>query len=371
MEYWILSETDMLSKFVLFPYYAVLKLRNAYFERRADKCYRAPVPVICVGNVTVGGTGKTPHTELLLRLLSGSEEWSGKRLAVLSRGYRRRSSGYLELPLDADALKYGDEPVQIKRKFPDVKVAVCKDRKEGCERLCSGDSPADLIILDDAFQYRELKADVTMVLVDYSRPVFNDELLPVGTLRDIPERIYSAGTVIVTKCPNVLYDEEKTGYAETLGYRSFNPETSEAVTPDGRRQGLYFTSVNYGELTPLFRNTDQRFVYSGSQILFSGIARDGSLHGYLCEKYKIVWKLSFPDHHFYTKKDIGALLSCVRSHPVAGLVTTEKDACRILACEGIPDVLSSRMFYIPIESGFGTREEKDRFLAALSESLKR
>lgn len=359
----------MLSKFVLFPYYAVLKSRNAYYDRQEGNCYRAPVPVIGVGNVTVGGTGKTPHTEMLLRLLTESEEWAGKRLAVLSRGYGRRSSGYLELNSEPDALRYGDEPVQIKRKFPDVRVAVCKDRREGCARLCSGEEAVDLIILDDSFQYRKLKADATIVLVDYSRPVSKDELLPMGSLRDLPERIYDADIVIVTKCPRDLYEEEKAEYVRTLGYSGYDSGASEAVTPKGKRQGLFFTSINYGEMTPLYKNTDQRFVYSGTQILFSGIAQDSPLHGYLCEKYRIVRKLSFPDHHFYTKNDIDELLSCVRKHPVAGLVTTEKDACRILSYGEIPETLSSRMFYIPIESGFGTTEEKERFLASLRKAL--
>ena len=202
----------MIDKVLLFPYWLALKLRHFMFDCGLRKQHRTQVPSICVGNITVGGTGKTPHTEMLLRTLMTDEEWSGKSLAVLSRGYKRKSRGFQQVVADGTAKEYGDEPLQIKKKFPGATVAVDSSRREGCDFLCHPekiktarrgrrckhkDMPAaDLIILDDAFQHRNVKASVSIVLVNYNRPVFRDHLLPLGKLRDLPERLSDADIII-------------------------------------------------------------------------------------------------------------------------------------------------------------------------------
>ena len=196
----------MIDSIILAPYYWALKLRHFLYDSGLRKVHRSPVPTICIGNITVGGTGKTPHTEMLLRLLQSRPEWEGKNVAVLSRGYGRKSKGFRLIEADDPASMTGDEPLQIKRKFPDTTVAVDRDRMEGCRILagddgCSPDSighKADLIILDDAFQHRALDADFKIVLMDYGRPVYKDHLLPLGRLRDLPERTSKADIVIVT-----------------------------------------------------------------------------------------------------------------------------------------------------------------------------
>ncbi|MDY6444788.1 MAG: tetraacyldisaccharide 4'-kinase, partial [Bacteroidales bacterium] len=210
----------MIDKFLLFPYYWVLKARNRRWSRPGRKFSYAEVPTLCIGNVTVGGTGKTPHVEMVLRLLQQHPDWCDKQLAVLSRGYKRESKGFQQVTAEGSAVLYGDEPMQIKKKFPDVVVAVDKKREQGCDLLAHPEKltgrrwekrcwnrefkPADYIVLDDAFQYRRLKTHKSVVLVDYNRPVQKDMLLPLGRLRDLPERIYDADALIVTKCPAAL-----------------------------------------------------------------------------------------------------------------------------------------------------------------------
>ena len=176
--------------------------------KRAAKAWKkapgAAVPTICVGNITVGGTGKTPHTEMILRLL---QEAGRSGLAVLSRGYKRKSKGFQTVQVDSTAAFAGDEPLQIKRKFPAVDVAVDKNRVEGCAKLV--ESGASLIVLDDAFQYKKLHASLNVVLVNSHRPIFEDRLLPFGRLRDLPSRIADADVVIVSKCPREMEAEER------------------------------------------------------------------------------------------------------------------------------------------------------------------
>ena len=180
----------MIDRVLLYPYYLYLRLRDRYYSSPKRRLAVTQVPSVCVGNITVGGTGKTPHVEMILRLLQESDRWGNAGLAVLSRGYRRESKGFQQVSPDGSAAMFGDEPLQIKRKFPGVTVAVDKDRVEGCALLCDPSKlaskkyagkcwnrdfpPADYIILDDAYQYRRLKPTLSIVLVDYNRPVMKD-----------------------------------------------------------------------------------------------------------------------------------------------------------------------------------------------------
>ena len=240
-------------------YRQILKTR----ARRWRSAPGAAVPTVCIGNVTVGGTGKTPHTELVLRILQESDRWGNSNLAVLSRGYKRKSKGFQIVKRDSSAAFGGDEPLQIARKFPAVTVAVDKNRVEGCERLVQGaESPrSDIIVLDDAFQYKRLHASLNIVLVNYRRPIFEDRLLPFGRLRDLPSRIKDADAVIVTKCPSVLEDGERQAWRQRLRLPENIP--------------LWFTTVEYNEPVPVFpEQADTRYNYSKTVILFSGIGSD-------------------------------------------------------------------------------------------------
>lgn len=320
---------------------------------RAAKAWRnapgAAVPTVCVGNITVGGTGKTPHTELILRLLQESERWGGASLAVLSRGYKRKSKGFQIVRRDSTAAFAGDEPLQIARKFPTVTVAVDKNRVEGCAKLVAGaDSPAasastpcpaaDLIVLDDAFQYKRLHASLNIVLVNYRRPIFEDRLLPFGRLRDIPKRIFEADAVIVTKCPSVLEDGEREEWRQRLRLPEDMP--------------LWFTTVEYCEPVPVFPDqADTRYNYSKTSVLFSGIADDTPLRAHVSDSYRIVEVLKFPDHHAFSKGDVGQIATAVRKHPTAALLTTEKDAVRVLDRD-VPPEIRERLFAVPVRAAF-------------------
>ena len=332
-------------------YRLILAIRHLFYDKGWKKSFKSPVPTICVGNISVGGTGKTPHTEMILRILLGSDRWAYSNIAMLSRGYKRRLKGFQIVPRDGSARDYGDEPLQIAGKFPSVTVAVEKDRIKGCQTLHEGDSKADIIVLDDAFQYRKLRADVNIVLVDYNHPVHKDRLMPWGRLRDLPSRIKAADIVIVTKCPQYLDDWGKREWAAALGIK--------------QKQKLFFTSISYLPMEPVFEEADSRFTYSQRVILFSGIAKEGPLRSFLSDKYKVARRFSFPDHHRYSRGDVRKIMGAVKDCPTAGIVTTEKDAQRIRDVKNLPAEIKQRLFYVPIEVEFLGEGEKQSFTETL------
>jgi len=350
----------LLDKTLLAPYYWALRLRHKLYDSGLKKSCSSPVPTICFGNITVGGTGKTPHTEMLVRILRDSPEWGNKNIAVLSRGYKRKSKGFRIVRTDGSARIYGDEPLQIKRKFPDITVAVDKDRIRGCKILSEGiDSkeestpPADIVILDDAFQYRALNPTFSIVLVDYGRPVFKDHLLPIGHLRDIPERLRKADFVIVTKCPSYLDQWEQDKWRKALGF-------------SGK---VLFSTIGYENPLPVFPEGDPHYIHSPRLILFTGIANDTPLAKHLSGRYKIVKKFRFGDHHRFSKRDISAIEKATRQFPTAIVATTEKDAQRLYDCKGISPRLKERIFKIPVKVEFISETGSDIFESAVSKAV--
>ena len=376
----------MIDKILLFPYWLTLKLRHFFYDSGLKKVSKADVPTICIGNITVGGTGKTPHTEMLLRTLLQDEEWGGKNIAVLSRGYKRKTKGFQQVTSDGSAAAYGDEPLQIKKKFPGVTVAVDSSRVEGCDflvypekletskkgRKCIDKNLAasDLIILDDAFQHRALKPTLSIVLVDYNRPVFNDHLLPFGKLRDLPGRIAAADIVIVSKCPNEVNAWDKCTWAENLGIRNFDASSCSGTRRNGKKQHLFFSTITYDTAEAIFPEGNPRYIYTNRLILFSGIANDAPLLSYLSSNYKIVRHFRFPDHHKFSKGDMNTIASAAREFPTAVIMTTEKDCQRVRDCHKIKEELKQRMFYSPIKTVFLTENERENFIAALKAGLK-
>ena len=376
----------MIDKILLFPYWLTLKIRHFFYDSGLKKVSKADVPTICIGNITVGGTGKTPHTEMLLRTLLQDEEWGGKNIAVLSRGYKRKTKGFQQVTSDGSAIAYGDEPLQIKKKFPGVTVAVDSSRVEGCDflvypekletskkgRKCIDKNLAasDLIILDDAFQHRALKPTLSIVLVDYNRPVFNDHLLPLGKLRDLPGRIAAADIVIVSKCPNEVNAWDKCTWAENLGIRNFDASSCSGTRRNGKKQHLFFSTITYDTAEAIFPEGNPRYIYTNRLILFSGIANDAPLLSYLSSNYKIVRHFRFPDHHKFSKGDMNTIASAAREFPTAVIMTTEKDCQRVRDCHKIKEELKQRMFYSPIKTVFLTENERENFIAALKAGLK-
>ena len=350
-------------------YRIILSIRHFLFDKGWKKSYGAEVPTICVGNITVGGTGKTPHTEMILRMLLRSDDWAYSDIAVLSRGYKRKSKGFQKVGRDGTALQFGDEPLQIAKKFPVVTVAVDKDRVEGCHFLTHPEDlqtskkakncldkavpKAHIIVLDDAFQYRRLRADVNIVLVDYNRPVQKDKLMPWGRLRDFPSRMQKADIVIVTKCPAELESAEQEAWRQQLHLTD--------------KQQLYFTTVTYGQPEPVFPEADKRFTYAQRLVLVSGIANDAPLRSYLSDTYKIASRLAFPDHHAFSRGDIRSILGALKENPTACVMTTEKDAQRLrdVKSKYLPEKLRQRLFYLPIQAAFLSPEQEQAFTAAL------
>lgn len=328
-------------------YKLVLKLRNSYYNKY--KAYEPFVPSVCVGNITVGGTGKTPQVEMIIRYLLADEKWGNKNIAVVSRGYKRSSKGFQQVVPNGSAEMFGDEPLQIKRKFPNVTVVVDKDRVEACDLLCNPEKmsnpkvaktcwyrdfpKADFIIFDDAFQYRKLRAARTLVLVDYNRPIFKDNVLPWGRLRDLKERIQEADLVVVTKSPVELENREE--FVSKLGV-----------------DNVIFSSIRYSSPEPAFNITEPRYLYAQKVVMATGIAKDTPLRNYLSANYKIVKRFSFPDHHAFTWSDINAIQNIVSKDPTVAIMTTEKDLPRFMDFKGLPDSIKQRLFTVPIESYF-------------------
>ncbi len=376
----------MLEKIILAPYYLILKLRHALYDHGIYKVRTCEVPTVCIGNIAAGGTGKTPHTEMILRTLLKSDEWAYKNIAVLSRGHKRNSGGFQIVERDGKVNEYGDEPLQIKKKFPGITVAVDRKRIKACDILCNPEKlktekrarkcsdktleKSDLIILDDAFQYRTLKAWYNIILVDYNRPVHKDSLLPFGRLRDLPERLRKADILIVSKCPRYIEDSEKVQWARSFGLKDFNLETCKGKDSSGNEKTLLFTTISYNKLKPIYEEGNMRYSYSQKLILFSGIAKDTPLRNYLSDSYKIVKRFTFMDHHNYNKFDIKKIMNALKENPTAVVATTEKDCQRILDLKNIPDLLKERLFQVPIEVEFLSEREKEVFETSLMTSLR-
>ena len=362
----------MIDSRLLFPYWVSLKVRQFLFDKGIRKVYRPSVPSICIGNITVGGTGKTPHTEMIIRTLMEQDEWQDKNVAVLSRGYKRKSKGFQQVPADGRALDFGDEPLQIKKKFPKITVAVDSSRVEGCGFLTDPDSvktskkgrscifkdfpKSDIIILDDAFQHRAVKADVNIVLVDYNRPIFKDHLMPIGRLRDLPSRIKAADIVIVSKCPKYMDEWEKEKWAKKLRLK--------------QHQHLFFTTIAYDTPVAIFPEGDSRYLYAQKLILFSGIANDAPLARQLTSNYQIVKHFNFPDHHKFSRADILSIRNAADNFPTSVIMTTEKDCQRVRDSKAVPESLKTRLFYAPIKTEFLCEEDKGRFTSVLLSYLR-
>ena len=339
-------------------YRIILALRHFAYDKGLKKVRRASVPTVCVGNLTVGGTGKTPHTEMILRKLLQSDNWAYRNIAVLSRGYKRRTKGFQLVPKDGSATLYGDEPAQMAHKFPSVTVAVDKNRIRGCKKFTetgTEEKGADIIVLDDAFQYRKLAATLNIVLVDYNRPVNKDHLMPWGRLRDLPSRLKKADAVILTKCPPYLDEWEKTQWRKQLGLKPAQP--------------LFFTTVTYAAAEPMFPEADPHYIYAQRLILVTGIANDAPLRSRLSDTYKIVRRLEFKDHHRYTRGDMRKLSSAIKENPTACLMTTEKDAQRMRDVKKVDDKIKLRLFYMPVQATFLSPEEETAFTSFLLERL--
>ncbi|WP_299552744.1 tetraacyldisaccharide 4'-kinase [Seonamhaeicola sp.] len=301
-------------------YYAVTSLRNKLYDSGIKKSTSYTLPIICVGNLSVGGTGKTPMIEYLINLLKDDYD-----LATLSRGYKRKTEGFQLANEDANAETIGDEPFQFYSKFKnDILVAVDANRNNGIKNLQSNDNAPEIILLDDAFQHRKVTAGFNILLTTYSQPYFNDLVLPTGNLREPKSGAKRADAIIITKCPDTISDDEKQEFIKKI-----NPE---------KHQQVFFSTIKYSE--EVFSETGSKNIEELSAFtLVTGIANASPLVSFLKQQGLDFKHLNFKDHYHFTQNDIDEL----REEPL--IVTTEKDFMRLSPY----DSLRERLYYLPIK----------------------
>lgn len=311
-------------KFFLAPlswlYAFAVWVRNVLYDDRVLPSHKVDVPTIAIGNLAVGGTGKTPMTEYLIRLLSPNY-----KVAVLSRGYGRKSSGF-RLANEHDTAKtIGDEPMLIHTHFPDIPVAVCADRVQGIKHLQHIIPDLQCVILDDAYQHRKLRAGFYILLTSYDNLYVNDHMLPRGTLRDLPAESARANAVVVTKCPKTMQPIDRRIVSNSLRLASY--------------QHLYYSSIGYDKLN-----------ISATPLLVAGIANPAPLLEHLQQQFTNTELLAFTDHRNFTRKDIQTILKKAENY--AYVVTTEKDYMRMQQTSLI-ETLGDKLRVLPIQTDLG------------------
>ncbi len=328
-------------------YGLAVSLRNWLFNVGLLHQQSYDIPVISVGNITVGGTGKTPHVEYLVRLL-----YKLAKVAVLSRGYKRKTKGYVLADDDSTAASIGDEPFQMKTKFKNIYVAVDANRREGIERLTTDQSTCDVgvILLDDAFQHRYVKPGINILLVDYHRLIIYDKLLPAGRLREPLSGKRRADFVIVTKCPADLKPMDIRVLTKAMSLYPY--------------QELFFTTMEYGELYPLFdkgKNNEVPALKGHNVLMLTGIASPEEMANDIRIKCRSLKTMAFRDHHAFTAKDIEAINDAfAQMESPKIIVTTEKDSTRLLQTQ-LNDTIKSALYVLPIQVKFMLDQHEELF----------
>ena len=339
-----------LLKAILYPvsliYGVIVFIRNRLFDSGIIPSREFNIPVISIGNITVGGTGKTPVTEYLAGLLMNDFS-----VAVLSRGYKRKTKGFILADENSTPAEIGDEPCQIKAKFPQIIVAVCKSRVRGVKKLLQLHPETDVILLDDAFQHRYINPGLSILLIDYNNPVSKDILLPSGNLREAASEKKRADIILVTKCPDKLKPIETRIMVKELDLYPF--------------QQLFFSTIRYGNLLPVFPSctVPEPETLKESKpdiILVSGIANPRPLKKYARGISVKLHSMVYSDHHDYTDRDILEIEKTFRSlnQESTVIITTEKDAVRLRQKENIPESLRKQFFYVPIQISFNNDDSK-------------
>ena len=313
---------------ILFPfaiiYSVITSLRNFLYDTGVFKSYSFHLPVIVVGNLSVGGTGKTPQIEYLIRFLSNKY-----KVATLSRGYKRKSTGFILADANVNAEIIGDEPFQYFTKFLNIQVAVDANRKNGIEQLLSNSSKPDVILLDDAYQHRRVKAGFYILLTSYNELYSDDFQLPTGNLRENRSGAKRANVIIVTKCPSDLSKEEQEVIKNKL-----------AISP---KQTLFFSTIEFDEY--VYSENEKKPVseiLNVDKLLLAGIAKPQTFFAHLQSNKEAC--LTFPDHHQFTEKD---LLEIKNKAQNSIIITTEKDFVRLKGT--LP---KEQLYYFPIKTKF-------------------
>jgi tetraacyldisaccharide 4'-kinase len=343
-------------RLLLFPFsllvYVYLRIRNWLYNKKVFESTAFNFPLICVGNLSIGGTGKSPMVEYLLSSLHNRYE-----VATISRGYKRKTKGYVLAGSQSTALEIGDEPMQFHLKFPDVAVAVCEQRKLAVPELLHDRPGTDAIILDDAFQHRSIQAGMNILLTDFNNPYWFDWYLPTGDLRDNKRSIKRAQVIIVTKCPPDLSNEKKKEYI-----RHIKPLKSQKV---------FFTMIEYGVPYHVIKKTACQLSQQMEVLLVCGIANPAPLKEYIEKNSSAYFEKNFTDHHIFTIDDWKEIEE--RFNKLDGkenvILTTEKDAVRLVK---FGELLHDKPLYVlPIRSTFlfGEDQQFNKLVTGFIESF--
>lgn len=309
-------------RFILYPialiYGTIASLRRFFYRKGWCKTYIPTIPTIGVGNLSMGGTGKTPHVEYLVRLLEPKIS-----VATLSRGYRRKTKGFVlandfsDNTLSAETI--GDEPLQFHTKFPKAKVAVCEERSVGIQQLHQRFPDLSCVILDDCYQHLAVKPHLRILITEYEHPYCNDYPLPVGRLREFRSAARDADAIIVSKSPSDLNADQHKMWRKKLH-----------LLPS---QQLFFTAMQYNDFRPLNEAAEQTAISTETEIiLLTAIAHPEPLYEFLSQKYKILYHARYPDHHYFTDQEIKNINKTYFSDNQNNriIITTEKDSMRLI-----------------------------------------
>ncbi|MCX6333092.1 MAG: tetraacyldisaccharide 4'-kinase [Bacteroidia bacterium] len=323
-------------------YGLITAIRNFLYNSEILKSHEFGIPVICVGNLAVGGTGKTPHTEYLADLLR-----KDFKVAILSRGYKRKSSGFRFADPASTSEDIGDEPLQMYKKFQDIIVAVDSNRIRGVKSILKEKPETSVIILDDGFQHRRITPGYSILLSDFERLMIRDKMLPYGNLRESVSNMSRADIILITKSPENISPIQRRIIVKDINKRPY--------------QNLYFTTVKYIAPVNVFDGDpsetnilSETGIEKRGMVLVTGIANPQPLLEYLEKKFTEIIHLPFEDHHTFTLKDIHKIEEAWMSlkTDMKYVITTEKDAVRLREFTNIAENLRSSSYYIPIGIDF-------------------
>jgi tetraacyldisaccharide 4'-kinase len=314
------------------------------YDSKLKSHFSPEIPSICVGNLSVGGTGKTPLVKYLVELLR--PDYS---IAILSRGYGRKTKGYLLLNDTHTANEVGDEPMEYYARFENVQVAVSEKRVEGYHLLQSENKKTEVLLLDDAFQHRAFSAGMNILVTAYNNLYTDDFLLPSGRLRESREGAKRAQIIVVSKCPKTLTEKERAAIALKLKLQA--------------QQYLFFTTLVYGAIYSFHTNekVNMEDMKQMDVSLFSGIGNDQPIIDYLQNKVKSLWVKKYTDHYVYTNDDIAGFYQRYSHQPNSIFITTEKDAARLRVLHNNLDLLQLALYILPVNVIFTTEKERDQF----------
>ena len=326
---------------LLFPFGAVYGIigwvRRGLYKKGWFRSYTSTLPTICIGNLAVGGTGKTPMVEYLVRLLKDD-----RKVATLSRGYKRKTVGYLNSADcgTVDAYTFGDEPAQLHEKFPDIQVVVCEKRADALRRLERTAQRPDVVLLDDAYQHLSVQCRLNLLLTDFSRLYCDDFPMPAGRLREFSSAASAADVVIVTKSPKTLTPEEASKFRTKLERKSC--------------QSFFFTTLIYDDLTPVTSQAQKMVLTPNtSVVLLTGIANPQPIQQEISKQFSDIEFIKYRDHHQFSTKDVSYLCKKIAEKgDDTIIITTEKDAVRFHDTCLIDQTEKLPIFVLPVRVKF-------------------